>query len=88
LNYYGFRTRKIIANTKKYFDTTKLGVMNDELMAFFGESFIIAPATNMASYYNAFEGGLIEHLLRVSSYAVLINKSLPEDEREYHKNHC
>jgi hypothetical protein len=35
----------------------------------------------MASYYNAFEGGLIEHLLRVSSYAVLINKSLPEDER-------
>jgi hypothetical protein len=73
---------KIIANTKKYFDTTtKLGVMNDELMAFLGESFIAAPATNMASYYNAFEGGLIEHLLRVSSYAVLINKSLPEDER-------
>jgi HD superfamily phosphodiesterase len=73
---------KLLLTQKKYFDTTtKLGVMNDELMAFFGESYRIPQATNWLSYYNAFEGGLIEHLLRVSSYAVLINKSLPEDER-------
>ena len=73
---------RIVANTKKYFDTaTKLGFMTDELTTFLGEDFIKAPATNMADFHNAFEGGLIEHLLNVAKYAVLINKSLPEDEK-------
>jgi len=73
---------KIVANTKKYFDTaTKLGFMNNELMTFLGESFIKAPATTMTNLNNAFEGGLIDHLLNVTKYAVLINDSLPEDEK-------
>ena len=73
---------RIIANTRKYFDTTtKVNVMNDALMKILGEDFIKAPASNMKDYNNAFEGGLIEHLLKVTSYAVLINKSLPEDEQ-------
>ena len=73
---------KIVANTKKYFETaTKNGFMNDELMAFLGEDFIKAPASSMANLHNAFEGGLIEHLLRVTSYAVKINNSLPDDEK-------
>lgn len=73
---------KIVANTKKYFDTaTKLGFMNDGLTTFLGEDFIKAPASSMLSFHNAFEGGLIDHLLNVAKYAVLINKSLPEDER-------
>jgi hypothetical protein len=73
---------KIVANTKKYFETaTKNGFMNDELMSFLGEDFIKAPATSMTSYHNAFEGGLIDHLLKVAKYAIGINNSLPEDER-------
>lgn len=73
---------KIVANTKKYFETaTKYGFMNDELTAFLGEDFIKAPATSMADYHNAFEGGLIDHLLRVANYAVRINNSLPEEEK-------
>lgn len=73
---------KIVANTKKYFDTaTKLGFMNEELMKFLGESFIKAPASTMADLHNAFEGGLIDHLLRVGSYAVKFNNALPEEER-------
>ncbi len=73
---------KIVANTKKYFETaTKLGFMNEKLMTFLGESFIKAPASSMADYHNAFEGGLIDHLLRVAKYAVLINKTLPSDEQ-------
>lgn len=73
---------KIVSNTKKYFETAKeLGFMNDELMAFLGEEFIKAPASSMADYHNAFEGGLIDHLLRVASYAVRINNSLPENEK-------
>jgi hypothetical protein len=35
----------------------------------------------MTSYHNAFEGGLIDHLLKVAKYAIGINNSLPEDER-------
>jgi hypothetical protein len=73
---------KIVANTKKYFETaTKNGFMNNELMAFLGEEFIKAPATSMTSYHNAFEGGLIDHLLKVAKYAIGVNNSLPEDER-------
>lgn len=73
---------KIVANAKKYFETaTKNGFMNDELMSFLGEEFIKAPATSMTSYHNAFEGGLIDHLLKVAKYAINVNNSLPEDER-------
>ena len=73
---------KIVANTKKYFETaTKNGFMNDELISFLGEDFIKAPASSMADYHNAFEGGLIDHLLRVASYAVRINNSLTDDEK-------
>jgi len=73
---------KIVANTKKYFETaTKLGFMNDELMSFLGEEFIKAPASTMESLHNAFNGGLIDHLLRVAQYAVKFNNALPEDEK-------
>lgn len=72
----------IVKNTKKYFETsTKLGFMTEELMQFLGESFIKAPASSMADYHNAFEGGLIDHLLNVAKYAVLINNSLPDAEK-------
>lgn len=73
---------KIIANTKKYFETaTKLGFMNDDLMTFLGNSFIDAPASSMTAYHNAFDGGLIDHLLKVTTYSIKINDSLPENER-------
>lgn len=73
---------KIVANAKKYFETaTKNGFMTDELMSFLGEEFIKAPATSMTSYHNAFEGGLVDHLLKVTKYAININNSLPEDEK-------
>jgi hypothetical protein len=32
----------------------------------------------MSDFHNAFEGGLIDHLLRVAKQAVLINETLPE----------
>jgi hypothetical protein len=44
---------------------------------FLGEEFINAPASTMESL-NAFTGGLIDHLLRVASYAVKFNTALPE----------
>jgi hypothetical protein len=73
---------KIVSNTKKYFETaTKYEFMTDELMKFLGESFIKAPASTMDSLHNAFEGGLVDHLLRVAFYAVRFNNALPEDKQ-------
>lgn len=73
---------KILANTKKYFETaTANEFMNNELMEFLGENFIKAPASTMESLHNSFEGGLIDHLLRVAFYAVRFNNSLPEDKK-------
>ena len=73
---------KIIANAKKYFDTAKkLDFTNQEFTDFLGQNFIAAPASTMESLHNAFEGGLIDHLLRVASYAVKFNNALPESEQ-------
>jgi hypothetical protein len=73
---------KIVSNSKKYFDTAnKLGFMTEELITFLGEPFITAPASTMTDLHNAFDGGLIDHLLRVGSYAVKFNNALPEEEQ-------
>lgn len=40
--------------------------------------FYECPASTMTSLHNAFEGGLIDHLLRVTKYAVKLNEMLPE----------
>jgi hypothetical protein len=78
---------KILENTKKYFETaTKIGFMNEELMKFLGQEFIAAPASSMTDYYGAFEGGLINHLLKVAKHAVNVNNTLPEDERVNHNS--
>jgi len=71
----------IVKNTKHYFATgEKYGFMTKELMEFLGTDFISAPASTMADLHNAFEGGLIDHTLRVTKYAVLINGILPKDK--------
>lgn len=76
------KSEQIVKNTKKYFQTTQdLGVMTNEFMSFLGEEFIKAPASTMKSLHNAFEGGLIDHLLNVTKYAVNFNNSLPDDEK-------
>lgn len=73
---------KIKNNAKKFFETgTKYGFMNDSLMNFLGPEFIGAPASTSDKMHNAFEGGLIDHSLRVTKYAVSLNDLLPESMR-------
>lgn len=73
---------QIVANTKKYFETaTKIGFLTPELQSFLGTDFIKAPASTATNLHNAFEGGLIAHLLNVTKYAVMFNNALPENER-------
>tara|TARA_R110000796_G_scaffold92618_2_gene196961 strand:+ start:5184 stop:5747 length:564 start_codon:yes stop_codon:yes gene_type:complete len=67
---------KIISNTKKYLERAeKYGATTPELQTFLGENFIKAPASSFTHLHNCFEGGLIDHLLRVTKHMFLINKN-------------
>jgi len=71
---------KIRKNFEKFYKTCeKYGFINENLMDFLGASFIEAPASTSTKTYNAFKGGLIDHVLRVTKYAVTLNESLPEE---------
>jgi hypothetical protein len=64
----------IAKNARKFFKVaTEKGFMNDELMTFLGSNFIEAPATTMKDMNNAFKGGLIDHILKVTTYAIGLN---------------
>tara|TARA_R110000796_G_scaffold58413_4_gene134848 strand:+ start:6510 stop:7076 length:567 start_codon:yes stop_codon:yes gene_type:complete len=68
---------QIVKNTKKYLSTgKKFGVLPEELLTFLGGELIKAPATTKVKSYNAFEGGLIDHILRVMKKAYQINETL------------
>ena len=72
---------KIERNTKKFYATNeKYGIFTPEILEFLGESFITAPASTMKSLHNAFPGGLLDHIITTTKYAVDINLTLPEEE--------
>jgi|AntRauTorcE11897_2_1112592.scaffolds.fasta_scaffold04378_4 hypothetical protein len=72
---------KIVSNTKKYVETAKeYGFLTPELEDFLGSDFIEAPASTLVKLHNAFEGGLIDHTLRVMKHGYLINKNNLIDE--------
>jgi len=75
---------KIEKNKEKFLETSeKYKVFNEELLNFLGEDLFTSPASNMESMYNAFPGGLIDHLLKVTKYAIFINNCLPEKLRTH-----
>lgn len=71
---------EVIANTKRYLETAtdmkKNGFMTPELEQLLGEDFIKAPASTMLKLHNAFEGGLIAHIIRVMGHAHNINNGM------------
>jgi hypothetical protein len=70
---------KIKKNIALYIETgEKYGFMTEELTDFLGVAIMTAPASTNFDYYNAFKGGLVDHMLRTAKYAVNINKLLPE----------
>lgn len=69
---------KVVKNAKKFFSTgEKYGFMTEALQTELGAEFVAAPASTATNLHNAFEGGLIDHLLRVTKYAVELNKIVP-----------
>lgn len=68
---------KIEKNYEKFLATNqKYNVLTEDLLNFLGKDLKLAPASTMASLHNAFEGGLIDHILMVTKYAFNINKML------------
>ena len=72
-------TEKIQANAAKYFKTGQdYGFINDKLVELIGASIIGAPASSSSNLHNAFEGGLIDHIFKVTKHAIAVNALLPE----------
>jgi hypothetical protein len=55
----------------------KYGALTESLLSFLGEDLFTAPASTMLDLHNAFPGGLVDHAMKVSRYAALLNKTLP-----------
>ena len=71
---------KVLKNKETFLEKNTLyGVLNKELLEFLGEDLMTAPASTMKSLHNAFPGGLVDHILKTTKYAIGINKLLPQD---------
>lgn len=67
---------------QRYLDAAKkFSVGNDQLFQNLGEELFTCPASTMSSLHYAYDGGLVDHLLKVASYAVRIASTLPEAYR-------
>ena len=75
--------KKSIIKNKKIFEITneKYHIFTPKLIEFLGENLFTAPASTMLSLHNAFEGGLMDHLIHVAKYAAMLNEILPENMR-------
>lgn len=73
---------KVERNTKIFLKKNEeYKIFTKELLDFLGDSLFVAPATHSTHLYNAFPGGLVDHILKVSKYAIQINSMLPEHIR-------
>lgn len=70
-------SEEVIANFTTY---VKLGkkykFVNDELINFLGESFMKAPLSTSNKTVNAFEGGLIDYLVKLTKVALSVSDTL------------
>ena len=70
---------KINKNNQTFIEKNELyGILSKELLEYLGEDLLTAPASTMKSLHNAFPGGLIDHILKTTKYAIGINKLLPD----------
>lgn len=75
--------KNLINKNKKLFEmsNSKYLMFTQKLIDFLGDSLFTAPASTMTSLHNAFDGGLMDHLIRVAKYAAMFNETLPEKLR-------
>lgn len=72
----------ILKNKEKFIKTCdKYNIYSSKLKEFLGEEIYTSPASTMKNMYGAYPGGLIQHILLVTKYAMNINSLLPEKSR-------
>ena len=70
---------QIEKNKSKLLETSeKYGVLTESLLEFLGDDLYVSPASTSLDMYGAYPGGLLEHILIASKYAVKVNGLLPE----------
>jgi len=70
---------QILKNQSRLLETSdKYGIFTPELKEFLGDDLTAAPASTSLDMYGAYPGGLVEHILIASKYAVNVNNILPE----------
>ena len=75
-------TDKIKKNANKFFSTgEKYSCLTPQLLDKLGVEIVESPASTRTDLNNAFEGGLIDHILRVTKYCVSLNDILPEPQK-------
>lgn len=71
---------KIKKNIAKYYATVEKYVGPvDDLVDLLGVDIVSAPASTKTDTYNAFDGGLVAHILTVCKYAIKLNSIYPDD---------
>ncbi len=60
----------------------KYNIFTDELADFLDEDIFTAPASTSYDLHNCFKGGLLDHLIRVATYANKLNKILPDNLKQ------
>ena len=77
-------TKEILEKNKNKYKTTikQYNICRHELIEKMYEfGLFTCPASTMKSLHNAFDGGLVDHMLRVATYAVKIADIVPENIR-------
>ena len=73
---------KIVKNKEKFNKTNEAyNILTKELLDYLGEDLYSSPASNMESMYNAFPGGLVDYILRVTKYGINLNDILPDNQK-------
>lgn len=73
---------KIVKNKEKFDKTNEsYNILTKELLDYLGEDLYSSPASNMESMYNAFPGGLVDYILKVTKYGINLNSILPDNQK-------
>ena len=68
---------KIEKNISTFVKTgEKYGFVNDEFIELYGEDLMNAPASMTEEGHNCFNGGLVDHIIRMTAHALKINDGL------------
>lgn len=71
---------KVLKNKEKFLETNETyGILSIELLKYLGDNLFAAPASTMESMYNAYPGGLVDYILKVTKYGINLNNILPKN---------